>query len=283
MRRLVHISDLHFGRTDPALVSRLVAHITELAPHLLVVSGDLTQRARPAEFMEARTFLDRVPAPRVVVPGNHDIALYDLVGRFVERLDRYKRYISNDVEPFFSDDEIAVACVNTARSLTFKGGRINHEQVERTRQRFGSAKRSAARILVAHHPLDLPAGFEQPLAGRSRMALRALADCGIHMILSGHLHIPRYPAPAEPMRIGGHTALLIQAGTAVSSRLRGGHPNSFNVIEVDDGRVTIEQRCWSEAASDFAPSVARAFELQHVHRVVPFSEPDDLAGVGRRP
>ena len=131
MRTIAHISDLHFGRTDASMIRRLKAQLTELKPDLLVVSGDLTQRARVSEFTDARAFLDHLPQPQIIVPGNHDIELYNLYGRFVERLQRYRTYISQDVEPSYSDPELMVASVNTARSLTFKGGRISAAQRRR--------------------------------------------------------------------------------------------------------------------------------------------------------
>src|SRR5438270_804255 len=125
MRTLVHLSDLHFGRIDPAVVDALAVAVSTLRPHLVAISGDLTQRAREREYRAAREFLDRLPRPQIVVPGNHDVPLHNVVQRFFGPLTLYRRYISNDLEPFFIDDEIAVAGVNTARSLTWKGGRIN--------------------------------------------------------------------------------------------------------------------------------------------------------------
>ncbi len=242
------------------MVTQVKHHLAQLRPDLVVVSGDLTQRARPVEFAEARAFLDSIEAPQIVIPGNHDIALYNLYGRFIERLQRYKTHISSDLEPFYSDSEVIVVSVNTARSLTFKGGRINAEQVSRLRHRLGTAARGAMKILVAHHPLDLPEAFSQALVGRARMAMKALTDSGIDVILSGHLHVSRFSGPAERLRIGGHSALLVQSGTAVSTRSRG-ELNSFNVIEATSNRVTIQQRCWSAMTSDFTRCTT-----EHYHR-----------------
>ncbi len=250
MRTVAHVSDLHFGRTDPQMVARLRASLIDLRPDLLVVSGDLTQRARSVEFIEARTFLDSIPARRVVIPGNHDIALYNVYGRFIERLDKYRRYISEDVEPFFADMELTVAAVNTARSMTFKGGRINTAQVNRVRARLDTAHPGSVKFLVVHHPLDLPDTLGHDLVGRARMVLTRLAGCGIDLILSGHLHVSRFTGPAERLRIGGHSALVVQAGTAISTRSRG-ESNSFNVIETAADHLVISQRCWSAGAGDF--------------------------------
>ena len=130
MRTIVHLSDLHFGRVDYAVVEPLVQTVAELAPDVLAVSGDLTQRARSEEFKEAREFLDTLPSPQIIVPGNHDVPLYNVFKRFLQPLDKYKRYITGDLEPFHADAEIAIMGINTARSLTIKDGRINEVQIE---------------------------------------------------------------------------------------------------------------------------------------------------------
>src|SRR6187402_2459661 len=129
MRTLVHLSDLHFGRVDPILLDPLRELIERLAPDVVVVSGDLTQRAKSEQFVAAKEWLDTLPGPQIIVPGNHDISLYNVFRRFVQPLTRYKRYITDDLDPMYVDEEIAVLGVNTARSLTFKDGRVNKEQI----------------------------------------------------------------------------------------------------------------------------------------------------------
>src|ERR671938_935858 len=108
MKKIVHLSDLHFGRIDAGLVEPLVAAVNEAQPTLVVVSGDLTQRARSQQFEEARAFLDRLPKPQIIVPGNHDVPLHNAYARFFQGLNKYKRFITDDLEPFYSDTEIAV-------------------------------------------------------------------------------------------------------------------------------------------------------------------------------
>lgn len=116
MRRVAHISDLHFGRTDPAVVEALVAELNRDPPDLIVASGDFTMRARRKEYVAARAFLDRLTAPWIAVPGNHDIAYFKLLTRFFHPFGRYRRFIAKDTEPTFLDDEIAVVCLNTVRT-----------------------------------------------------------------------------------------------------------------------------------------------------------------------
>src|SRR4030081_1904468 len=125
MRTVAHLSDPHFGRIERATVQALIASVTEARPDVVVISGDLTQRAKESEFQEARQFLDALPSPQIVVPGNHDVPLYNLLARVLKPLRNYQRYISNELEPLYCDDEIAIVGVNTARSLTLKNGRIS--------------------------------------------------------------------------------------------------------------------------------------------------------------
>src|SRR5580765_3653492 len=190
MRSIVHLSDIHFGRVNREVIAPLIDAIGKINPDLLAVSGDLTQRARSHQFKEARAFLDLLPQPQIVVPGNHDVPLHNLLARFAQPLHRYRRYITADLRPFYHDAEIAVLGVNTARSLTIKGGRINKQQVAWMRDRLCAADTNAIKVVVTHHPFDLPEGHdERALVGRARMAMEHLADCGADLFLAGHLHV----------------------------------------------------------------------------------------------
>lgn len=253
MRKLVHLSDLHFGRTSDAVVAALRQVIGRLDPHLIAVSGDLTQRARKREFVAARQFLDSLAAPKVVVPGNHDVPLYNVIARFLTPLDRYRMHLSDDVEPSYVDDEIAVVGVNTARSLTFKRGRINREQVKRVAGVFcDDDTGSRVRVLVTHHPFDLPEAHDDTeLVGRAGMAMSRLRECAPDVLLAGHLHHHSIGTTAERYDLGGHSAIVVQAGTATSTRVRA-TANSFNLLHIDRHAVAIERFDWSPDASSFA-------------------------------
>ena len=161
MRKLIHISDIHFGKADYAIAERAREKINEIAPDLLIVSGDLTQRARSKQFIEARRFLDSLPGPQIIVPGNHDIPMHNPFARFVTPLEKYKKYITKDLEPFFMDEELAVIGINTARSLTIKDGRINEKQVAAIREKMCALGDKMLKAVVTHHPFDLPEGFDE--------------------------------------------------------------------------------------------------------------------------
>jgi 3',5'-cyclic AMP phosphodiesterase CpdA len=236
VRTIAHLSDLHFGRVDPAVLEPLRRRLFALAPHLVVVSGDLTQRARPEQFRAARAFLETLPHPQLVVPGNHDVPLYNVFMRFVRPLARYRRIIARDVEPAWMDEEVAVLGLNTARSLTFKNGRVDRKQIDRVRKLLCPVGRTRTKILVTHHPF---------------VAAEALDACDIDLMLAGHLHATRTGY------VDRGRALTVQAGTATSRRTRA-EPNTFNVLRIARGRIEVEQLALQGA--DFAPVMRESFE-----------------------
>jgi 3',5'-cyclic AMP phosphodiesterase CpdA len=259
MRTLVHLSDLHFGRVDARLLDPLISAVTATSPDLIAVSGDLTQRARSQQFRDARAFLDALPQPQIVVPGNHDVPLHNVFTRFLQPLHKYKRYITRNLQPAYVDDEIVVVGVNTARSLTFKGGRINEDQVVRIREQLCVSGDDLIKTVVTHHPFDLPAGHnERDLVGRSKMAMTGLAECGADLFLAGHLHVSHTGHTAKRYNISGHSALVVQAGTASSTRARG-EANSFNVIRIHRPDISVERLEWRPESSTFAASGKERF------------------------
>jgi 3',5'-cyclic AMP phosphodiesterase CpdA len=254
MARLVaHLSDLHFGRHDPAVVDALAATLAEAKPDLVVISGDLTQRARRDEFAAARRFLDRLDAPAVVVPGNHDVPLYDVARRFLRPLARFRRYIAIDDQPLYRDAEIAVLGLNTARSLTVKNGRISLTQMERIRGAFDGLPDRCWRVLVTHHPLLPPDGAGRPLdtVGRAAPALTAAAEVGVELLLSGHHH-RAFSGDAAAYLAARRSVLVVQAGTATSTRIRDREPNSFNLLCFEPAELTIS--VWTPQGRRFAPA-----------------------------
>ena len=263
MRTLVHLSDLHFGRVDPVLLAPLAQAIAGLQPDLVVVSGDFTQRARTAQFRDAAQWLSTLPQPQLLVPGNHDVPLYDVFRRFLAPLDRFHRWIEDDPFPWYEDAEIAVIGVNTARSLTFKGGRINAEQVAEVARRFHALPESVTRIVVSHHPFDLPDGAEATdLVGRADMAMEAFAGCGVDLFLSGHLHRSHAASTASRYLIEGFAALVFQAGTATSTRGRG-EANAFNTIRIGTSAMSLEAWMWDPARGRFQAAARESFDYLH--------------------
>jgi 3',5'-cyclic AMP phosphodiesterase CpdA len=260
MRTLLHLSDLHFGRTDAALLNPLIDLSHRLRPDVIAVSGDLTQRARSVQFRQARAFLDALPQPQIIVPGNHDVPLLNVVSRFVQPLAKYRRYITTDLRPIFLDEEMVVLGLNTARSLTFKGGRLSRAQVHWVQRQLGTLGSQVLKLVVSHHPFDVPVGHnERAIVGRAAQAMNALAECGADIFLAGHLHLSHTGHSAKRYKIHGHSALLVQAGTAVSTRSRG-ELNSFNVLTLAAPRVTVARYEWQAEARQFRACVPEEFE-----------------------
>jgi 3',5'-cyclic AMP phosphodiesterase CpdA len=263
MARLVHLSDLHFGAHDDTLVSAVEQSIAELQPDLVVVSGDFTQRARTEQFKEACDFLARVREAGfevLGVPGNHDVPLYDVLRRFLSPLTRYRRYIDETLCPFHELPGVAVLGLNTARSLTFKDGRISEEQVAFIRESFARTPQESFRVLVTHHPLfALKVGDEvQRAIGRQELALDAVQEAGVDMLLAGHNHHASSQDAGDLVtRAGG--ALVVQAGTATSIRVRE-QDQSFNTVDVGDGAVTVTVNAWKNER--FEPTDAQLYKWQ---------------------
>ena len=264
MRTIVHLSDLHFGRVDPRILPPLLRAVAAAQPDLVVVSGDFTQRARVQEFKDAARFLAALPGPRLLVPGNHDVPLYDIMRRWLAPLQRYRRYISVDLAPFYADAEIAVLGVNTARALTFKDGRINEAQLAAVTERLATLDPGVTRIVVTHHPFDAPdpVGPEaKPLhgvVGRAQMAMAGFLQSRVDMILSGHLHVSHIARTAQRYPMPGRSALLIQAGTATSTRKRGG-VNAFNIVRIARPETTVACMAWDNASAEFRQSSIERF------------------------
>jgi 3',5'-cyclic AMP phosphodiesterase CpdA len=260
MRTLVHLSDLHFGRVDHSLLQPLQNAVRFIRPDLVVVSGDLTQRAKTVQFVEAKRFLDALPSPQIVVPGNHDVPLWNVAARLFKPLTKFKRHITGDLTPFHVDGEIAVLGINTARSMVIKNGRINEEQIADVKSRLCDLPENVTKVIVTHHPFDLPSGHDDDdLVGRAGEAMQAFAQCGADLLLAGHMHTSHAHSTAERYRIVGHAALVVQAGTATSTRGRG-EANAFNVLRIEHPRVTVERHEWQPAGGEFAIAGVDRFE-----------------------
>ncbi len=255
MARIAHLSDVHFGANDPKIVSATEAWLENNQPDLVIISGDFTQRARVEQFRAASAWLNRLRAAGMrllVIPGNHDVPLYDVFRRFAAPLRRYKRYISNELCPWYEDEKVAILGINTARSLTIKDGRINHDQMDMIRKRFAPVPTEKTRILVTHHPLfAMPIGKGGELSeavGRHDDAVEAAAEAGIHIALAGHFH-RTYAEAAQKMVADAGGALVIQAGTATSTRLRNAEPQSFNWLHVHrNDRIELQVIVWDGAS-----------------------------------
>lgn len=256
MRTVVQLSDLHFGSILQPTLEPLLERLWSLDPDLVIVSGDLTQRARTPEFMEAQAYLARMPTPRLVLPGNHDIPLYDVFRRFAAPLARYEQFITTDLAPVYIDDELAVIGINSARSFTFKGGTLGAEAVAAAAAKFDRLTNNPVKIVVAHHPFHIPPGLSGvTVVDGVQNAMKRFATCGVDLFLAGHLHLV-HQASAELYERGSH-ATILQAGSATSTRARG-EPNSYFVLRTDSGGIEVDIHVWSAARKRFEIAETRS-------------------------
>lgn len=227
MTVLLHLSDTHFGTEQPRVAAALVALAAQQRPNLVVLSGDITQRARPAQFRAAKAFVDQLGAPVLAVPGNHDIALFNLWSRFTRPYARYTKAFGADLEPVHVSADLLVIGVNTTRAWRFKHGEVSAEQIDRVACRLAGARAQQLRVVVVHQPADvIRAEDRADLLRGHHAALKAWSAAGADLVLGGHVHLPCTLAQQGFAR----RLWVIQAGTAISSRVRLDTPNSVNIL-----------------------------------------------------
>ncbi|WP_324752495.1 metallophosphoesterase [Roseovarius sp. Pro17] len=257
MRRVVHLSDLHFGRDRPELLAPLITAVNMLAPDLVAISGDLTQRARSGQFRAARAFLQRLEAPVLVVPGNHDIPLHNPLARILWPWRQYRSHISPQLEPSFEDSELIVLGMNTVNRFAHQSGQVSPSALSRVDCALGDRK-SRTCLIVAHHPLEqLATDRKRPTRG-AECAKDMLSQMGVDAVLSGHLHSWRADPYAH--KDGRNAMLQVHAGTGLSTRHRG-EENDFNLLEIGAGAITVTRYAASSETADFVPSQIRDFAL----------------------
>jgi 3',5'-cyclic AMP phosphodiesterase CpdA len=229
---LLQISDPHFGTEQTRVVQALIALARELRPDLLVLSGDITQRARPPQFEAAAEFVRALEIPHVLaIPGNHDIPLFDLATRALDPYARYRSAFGGDLEPRFSAADCLVLCVKTTRRYRHTDGEISDEQRERVAAELDRASPEQLRVVVVHQPVAVPRDSEKHnVAHGSDAAVRRWSESGADVVLAGHIHLPFVLPLHEHMAPLPRPLWAVNAGTAVSSRIRHDAGNSVNVL-----------------------------------------------------
>ena len=262
MTVLLQVSDPHFGTERAPVVAALESLVQAQRPDVLLLSGDITQRATRAQFASARAFVDRLQVPAVLaVPGNHDIPLFNLAARLLWPYARYGRAFGTDLEPQFENDDVLVLALNTTRRWRHVDGAVSAAQIERVARRCERAPPTQRCLVVVHQPVAVtrPQDAHNLLRGHEA-AVRRWSAAGVDAVLGGHIHLPYVIAlqgMARPM-------WAVQAGTAVSSRVRRGVPNSVNLLRWGDpaapGCCQIEQ--WDYSAGDRAFVRAKVSEVR---------------------
>lgn len=267
MREILHISDIHFGpRHLPELSEGVLALIERRPPDLVVISGDLTQRAKPYQFRQAREFVDRIPVPSITVPGNHDVPMYRVWERVLDPFGAYRRHFSPELEPVVEDDELLVIGINTAFNWTIKDGRMTTSGLRRVIELLSRAPEGAVKIVVAHHQLIPAPRFDsQRVLSNAMEAVSIFADHGVEMVLSGHLHQAYVGNTEAYYPSGRRPVLLLHAGTTTSDRGRGTEKkrNTCNWIRVDDEEVEVSHLGWEPSLGRFVEWSRHRFPRRH--------------------
>lgn len=290
MRHIVQISDIHFGADHPQAVKALRHDLLATPYDLLIVSGDLTQRARASQFRAATEFLADLPGPQLCVPGNHDVPLHDVFRRFLSPLGKYRKYVTDDLRPVFQDEQLLVIGLNTARPFTWrwggfwKDGRISADQLLDVHLACINAPKTLFKIVVTHHPFIPPPGTRahgavelegletdrphkpdpQVVHGSAR-ALETMESVGVELLMAGHLHMNYTGDVRSHHEAVRRSILSVQAGTACSHRRRG-EPNAYNRFTVESAsfdslphdRLTVQVRTLDSSA--FGDGACRRFE-----------------------
>lgn len=229
MTKIIHLSDLHFGRDRPELISALLLEVENRSPDLVVISGDLTQRAFKSQFHQAQQFLSKLAAPFLVVPGNHDVPFYNLFARLFFPFRCYRKFIDLELSPVWENDKVFVLGINTVDPMAIQRGKLSHRYLDQLALKVPEDDRF--KLAVMHHPMEHHQVTDKELMQGASLARRALEEMGIDAVVSGHLH----SVITEPFR-DNPKMLFVQAGTALSTRIRG-DLNSFNSLEIDPNRV----------------------------------------------
>lgn len=233
---IAHVSDLHLGAHDPVAVETLPADVAAVRPALTVVTGDLTMRARVPQFHAARALLDRLPAPRLTVLGNHDVPLVG-PARVLAPYARYRRWIESDLDPVVEVPGLTALGLQSMPRWRWKSGRVSDRQAGLVRSVLGTAPPGTVRLLALHHPPRT--GGLGVLAGRARL-FRAIAAAQVDLVLAGHTHLPM--SRCFTVRGSGRRQVEVNAGTATSVRVRRGVGRSWTVIRVGAAEIVVEER-----------------------------------------
>lgn len=248
MSLLLHISDTHFGTEQPAVVDALRRMAHELRPDVVVLSGDITQRARSAQFAAARAFCDSLDVPQLLaLPGNHDIPLYNLFARMFNPYGRYRAAFGNELEPEIERNDLLLIGVNTTRADRHKDGEVSRRQIKRTAERLQAARRGQLRVVVTHQPACVMRDEDEPDRLRGgHEAVQAWSQAGADLVLGGHIHLPYLSDLCARVKGTTRAMFCLQAGTAVSHRVRHGTPNSVNVVRWSAPADGEPRRCAAE-------------------------------------
>jgi 3',5'-cyclic AMP phosphodiesterase CpdA len=271
MSTIAQISDTHFGTERPDVMKALGELLVSMRPELVILSGDVTQRARRSQFDAARRFIEGYDRPTLVIPGNHDVPLINVFARMVSPFAGYRRVFGDNLEPAFVSDDVLAIGVNTVRPRRHKDGEVSDAQIEHVSARLRQATEAQLRIVVTHQPVHVIREKDvRNLLINHERAIAAWAEAGADLVLGGHIHLPYVRPLNTPSRALTSELWSVQAGTALSTRIREGISNSFNVIrhdaQGDRSACIVEQWDYNEANGRFDPGGKTTVPLERYGR-----------------
>ena len=270
MKRLLQISDLHFGTEKPDVMAALAALADAKKPDVLVVSGDITQRATVRQFAQARAFCDQLNIPSMVsIPGNHDLPLFNLFMRLARPYARYQQAFGQLLETALTTPELCLVSVNTTRWWRHKNGDVSKAQIQRVCEQLRRAGLHQLRVVVVHQPVHvLRAQDEHDRLRGWQAAVHAWAEAGADIVMGGHIHLPYVRELLPTLSSSNSRIWCVQAGTAVSNRTRREASNSVNLIEYapEPGGVYCSVERWDyqneQTAGQFVQVDTHTLQLQ---------------------
>jgi 3',5'-cyclic AMP phosphodiesterase CpdA len=268
MSVLLHISDTHFGTEQAPVVLALQALAHELKPDALILSGDVTQRARTEQFTAAREFCDSLRIPRMLaLPGNHDIPLYNLLARIVSPWHGWQRAFGKELEPVVELDDASLIGVNTTRPERHTDGEVSPQQIRRVVELLRKVPREKLRVVITHQPACvMRAEDEKDRLHGGDEAVRAWSEAGADIVLGGHIHLPYVTDVCARVKGAARAMYCVQAGTAVSARVRHNTPNSVNVLRWTVPRAGEPRVCkverWDYDLADGRFELTHPYELK---------------------
>ena len=255
MITIAHISDLHFGREQAEIIDQLIYTLSQIKPHCVIVSGDITQRARKSEFFSACKFLNSLRWPKLIISGNHDIPAFNLFDRFINPWRKWHCYTNYELEPVRKASGFIAIGINTARRsgalFDWSRGRINQDQTDAIAKHVRTVDPDSLRLVVAHHPFWLPEKYKnRRVVGGRDGALAVMKESGVDIILGGHVH----SAYTKIL----HGIIICHAGSAISDRLDADSKNSFKVIHGNRRKLSIITHEWQDSC--FVSATQRFFQ-----------------------
>ncbi len=263
MQTILHVSDIHAGAPfRPELAELVHFEADELNPDVVVVSGDLVQHEYVDQYKRARRWLDGFHQPLIVIPGNHDVPFRNPIDRFLRPMEKFRRYVEADPNPFFYKGELAVLGLNSTRSFTIKGGKLGEPELNVVRERLKPLPPNVCRVITAHHHFAPPPGFgSQSVIADAKHAIEVMEECDVELILSGHMHVSYIGNTLDFYPTSRCGIIIVHSGTTTSARgkQRERGKNSFNVIRIHELHISITQHLYDSTSKRFLPMARHLF------------------------